>query len=149
MRVRCIVVKLCFVAKKPSYKDYPKELNTLGDHLRKVRLDRNMSQSDVAEVIGADTDTITCWELNRNTPTAKCSKKIIEFVGYIPSEWSNGQIGQQLHYTRLICGMTQKDIALKLGLDCSTIHLVENGSRQPMLKTRQKIEKLVSQHFAN
>ena len=80
MRVRCIVVKLCFVAEKPTYKDYPKQLNTLGDHLRKVRLDRGMSQSQVAEIIGVDTDTITCWELNRNRARAKYHSRIKSFL---------------------------------------------------------------------
>ena len=80
-------MKLRFVTKKPKHKDYPKELKTLGDHLRKVRLDRGFSQPEVAKILGVVTDTVTCWELNRNTPTAKFAKKILEFIGYIPIDW--------------------------------------------------------------
>ncbi|KAA3630601.1 MAG: XRE family transcriptional regulator [Bacteroidetes bacterium] len=74
----------CFKSKRPVNPAYPEELNTLGDHLRKVRLDRNLSQPDVAKLLGVTTDTVTNWELNRNQPRAKFVNKIISFLDYIP-----------------------------------------------------------------
>jgi DNA-binding transcriptional regulator YiaG len=47
------------------------EFATLGDHLRKTRLDRGLSQSDVASILQVDTDTVTTWEMNRHQPNAK------------------------------------------------------------------------------
>ena len=44
---------------------YPKELNTLGDHLRKRRLDLDLVQKDVNRILGVDKTTITNWENNR------------------------------------------------------------------------------------
>ena len=67
-------------AKKPCRKPYPKELKTYGDHIRKKRLDLNLSQPQVAKIINVTTDTITNWELNRNTPSIRQVHKIIAFL---------------------------------------------------------------------
>lgn len=48
LRVYCIVVKCCLKGKRAINPAYPVNLNTLGDHLRKIRLDRRLSQPDVA-----------------------------------------------------------------------------------------------------
>jgi DNA-binding XRE family transcriptional regulator len=49
-------------------KPYPKELNTLGDHLKKKRLDLGLFRKDVAKIIGVNTTTIRNWEINRFAP---------------------------------------------------------------------------------
>lgn len=53
----------------------------------KKRLDLNLSQPQVAELINVTTDTITNWELNRNTPELTYIPKIISFLGYIPADY--------------------------------------------------------------
>ena len=65
---------------------YPKELNTLGDHIRAKRLDLGLLQREVAGIIGVTTDTITNWEKNRNKPMNWHSLKINKFLGYSPFE---------------------------------------------------------------
>ena len=60
---------------------YSSELNTLRDHLRKVRLDLGLSQPDVAKIVNVTGATITGWELNRNQPTAKFANAVIDFLG--------------------------------------------------------------------
>ncbi|MCB9284588.1 MAG: helix-turn-helix transcriptional regulator [Lewinellaceae bacterium] len=59
---------------------YPVELNTLGDHLRKTRLDRGLSQPDVAKILHVTPDTVTGWELNRHKPSVKSARAITEFL---------------------------------------------------------------------
>jgi len=49
---------LTLKAKKPLPLGYPQILKTLGDHLRKRRLDLNLLQKEVAEIIGVDETTI-------------------------------------------------------------------------------------------
>lgn len=80
MSLRLIFAPLTLYAKKPYRKPFPKEIKTLGDQLRKVRLERNMSQKEVAKIIGVTTDTITNWELNRNKPQKKYSKQIKNYL---------------------------------------------------------------------
>jgi len=71
-------------SKRPNKKPYPKELITYGDHLRKKRLDLNLTQSQVAKIINVTAESITNWELNRTEPNLYQIPKIISFLGYTP-----------------------------------------------------------------
>jgi len=65
---------------------YPKELNTLRDHIKAKRIDLGLFQKEVTKTIGVTTDTITNWEKNRNQPMYRHYPRIIEFLGYCPLE---------------------------------------------------------------
>jgi len=84
---------ISFRVERPVNPAYPKELNTLGDHLRKTRLDRGLSQSDVAMILGVDEDTITCRELNWNQPMVNQLPSIYSFLGYAPNEKEDPTLG--------------------------------------------------------
>ena len=75
---------LTLEAEKPLHKSYPTALLTLGDHIRKHRLDLGLLQREVAERIGVTADTITNWELARTEPGIRCLVAIIDFLGYVP-----------------------------------------------------------------
>ena len=77
---------LVFVAPKPIV-GMPKELITLGDHIKKKRLEYNLFQKDVGKIIGTDNFTIVNWEKNntQNIP-AKYYPRIMEFLTYCPLE---------------------------------------------------------------
>lgn len=60
-----------------------KELKTLGDHIRKRRLELGF-QKDAAKQIGVDEATIFNWESNETTPTIRHIPRVIEFLGYNP-----------------------------------------------------------------
>ncbi len=119
-------------------------LVTLGDHLRKVRLDRSMSQPQVARVLKASSDMVTNWELNRNEPTAKFAKLIIEFLGYFPFSLENLTFCTQLYYARLIAGMTQEEVAKKIGCDESNLRYIELGLRIPHSFLFNKIQDFIN-----
>jgi len=61
----------------PLPRSYPQVLTTIGDHLRKRRLDLGLLQREVAERLGVDKTTITNWELNRTTPALRFLPPII------------------------------------------------------------------------
>ena len=67
---------------KPLPAQYPRELNTLGDHLRKHRLDLGLLQREIAEQIGVEESTITNWERQRTVPEIRYIPRIVEFLGY-------------------------------------------------------------------
>src|SRR5690606_29370696 len=104
--VRCIFVNLTLKCKRPINPVYPTNLNTLGDHLRKVRLDRGLSQPQVAKTLKVTTDTVTGWELNRHQPPARLAKRIIQFLEYIPSKGGKESLGTRLRLARQILGHT-------------------------------------------
>jgi len=63
---RCVaLLPFTLTAQKPLERAYPKELVTLGDHIKKRRLDLGLFQKDVAVAIGVGTCTITNWEKDR------------------------------------------------------------------------------------
>ena len=134
-------------AKRPINPAYPAELNTLGDHLRKVRLDRGLSQQEVAICLNVTTNSITGWELNRNVPTVRMAKRRIEFLGYVPIYENTQRFEGQLYLTRMITGKTQAQVAKEILVDQTTLRRVELGSQKPVRKTREKIEAFIKDAF--
>jgi predicted ATPase with chaperone activity len=67
LELRCLfAIKLNEL--KPKAKGYPKKINTIGDHIRKKRLDLDLLQEHVAAQIGVAEITICNWETNRYEP---------------------------------------------------------------------------------
>jgi transcriptional regulator with XRE-family HTH domain len=145
--VRCIFVNLTLRCKRPINPAYPKELVTLGDHLREVRLNRGLSQYQVAKALKATTNTVTGWELNRYEPQARLAKRIIHFLGYLPFKTEDLSIGSKLYHARLISGMTQEQVAKEIGCDESNLRYIELGLRNPGIKTLRKIECFTYTHL--
>jgi DNA-binding transcriptional regulator YiaG len=65
---------------------YPATPQTLGEHLRKKRVDMQLSMTQLAKMLGIGiTDTaIEKWEKNQNRPTEEHRKLIVEFLGFNP-----------------------------------------------------------------
>lgn len=108
-------------AKKPLSEDYPKELKTIGDHIRKRRLDLNLYQKDVATIIGVKTDSVLNWEKGRSSPQIRIIPKIIEFLGYVPFDTSAKLAGEKILIYRRLNGISQKVMAQKLKIDQSIL----------------------------
>jgi transcriptional regulator with XRE-family HTH domain len=66
---------------KPKDKAYPKEVTTIGDAIRKRRLDLGLSQKDVAKIIGCDKASVLNWEKGYNTPRMNKMSGIRRFLG--------------------------------------------------------------------
>ena len=65
---------------KPKPVSYPKELITIGDHLRAWRLDNGLLQSDVATILGVCEDSIVGWENMRYKPSNNSTSKIAALI---------------------------------------------------------------------
>jgi transcriptional regulator with XRE-family HTH domain len=114
-------------AKKPSEKPYPKELKTIGDHIRKRRLDLGLFQKDVAATIGVDICTVTNWENGRCGPALRVMPRILEFLGYEPSAFEPSMLGKAIKQYRRMRGISQKELARRLDIDPSTLAKYEAG----------------------
>jgi len=64
-------------------KGYPVAPRSLGEHLRKKRLDLGLLQAQVAERIGVTESTVWNWE-HGTKPGSLHYTKIIEFLSYKP-----------------------------------------------------------------
>jgi transcriptional regulator with XRE-family HTH domain len=132
--------------KKPQSEAYPKVLITIGDHLRKKRLDLNLLQKEVAVTIGVDTCTIANWEKNRSSPQLHLLPRVLRFLGYTPFSGGVGtELGERIRAYRRSRGMTQKGLAKELGIDPTTLARWERGQIQTKGKrTKEAAARLLS-----
>ena len=62
---------------------YPEHHITIGDHIRKRRMDLGLLQREVAEIITISESSVWNWE-HGVEPEQHNNPKIIKFSGYIP-----------------------------------------------------------------
>lgn len=121
---------------------YPssRPLITLGDHVLKRRLDLQLDRQQTAEIIGTDKCSIANWEHNRSGPRARYLPKIIDFLGYTPKDlFTTNTFGEKIRVYRQIHGLTQKQMANKIGIDEGTIRYLEKEKHKPRKKLITKI----------
>ena len=116
---------------KPKCSRYPKEILTVGDELRTVRLDRGFTQHQVAEMIGVNRNFIYEMELNHHTNTIFALHKTYLFLGYIPTtlKIDVSELRGKLFEHRIKNGFTFNALSKKIGLDKSTIARYEQGRK--------------------
>ena len=91
-----VALPICQVtlkAQKPLNPVYPTTLQTIGDHIKKKRLDKNLFQKDVAALLGVKEESIYNWENHRSKPRISYFPKIIKFLEYFPLDLINETIG--------------------------------------------------------
>jgi transcriptional regulator with XRE-family HTH domain len=124
----------------PPY--YPKSLKTLGDHLRKKRLDLGLLQREVAKKIGTSETSIYNWERGHATPSLNFIPRIIEFLEYVPFEMAAESLGGKIKVCRRLLGLSQKGLARQLKIDPTTLARWEKGKGRPLRVLLEKINDL-------
>ena len=137
------ICKITLKAKKPINSACPISLITFGDHIKKKRIDLNLFQKDVAELIGVQTDSIVNWELNRFTPQVHQLPKIIEFLGYVPFGITGDTFSSKVKAFRKKRGLSQRKLATLWGVDQTTIRDWENGKHKPIGKLKKRVDKIL------
>ena len=127
---------------KPPPAGYPTEVRTLGDHLRKRRLDLGLRQKDVAKRLKVNKDTIRNWELGRATPAVWQWPGIIRLLGYVPFG-TDGGLPERLKAYRRIRGVSQKNLAGLIGVDESTLWHWERGRSRPNAQCLARLYELL------
>jgi len=129
-------------AKKPLFGAYPKTLVTLGDHLRKKRLDLKLRQIDVAATLEVDEMTICNWEKGTTTPRLYLMPKIIDFLGYNPLEFKVSTFGQKIKKYRVERGLSLRKLAKIVDVDPGTLARWERGEVEPQGKLEGQLIKM-------
>jgi len=85
LRIRCkflTIPKLKLIIKRPKkyLKGYPKRPKTLGEKIRKHRMDLGLFQKDVARFVGVTADTVTLWKRGRTKPSEIHLRRIKQFL---------------------------------------------------------------------
>jgi transcriptional regulator with XRE-family HTH domain len=89
--------------------------------------------------IGVDEATIYNWENNRLSPSLYSIPKIIKFLGYVPFNLQPKTLGGKLLTYRKVLGVSQKELAQKLGVDPSTLARWERDEGKPSKSSLKEI----------
>ena len=108
----------------------PTDPNTIGDHIRKRRLELKLEQKDVARQISVRECSVFNWEANTSQPDLRFMPAVIRFLGYNPLPPAR-TLGQRLVRHRTTLGMTQKNAARRICIDLGTLARWERGERTP------------------
>jgi transcriptional regulator with XRE-family HTH domain len=125
---------------------YPEVLNTPGDHVRTARLDRGLTQKQLAELLEVTSSTINNWERGRSTPALQTLPKLVSFLGYDPA--MDGGAPEVARMRRPL-GLTRETFAVRLGVDPSTLARWERRERAPSLAHEVRIADLVRRSEAS
>jgi transcriptional regulator with XRE-family HTH domain len=117
---------LHLVAPKPLPPEYPRELRSLGDHVRAERLKRGLLQKEVAAVLGLTVNTVVGWEIGRAEPKVSYIPAILGFLGYDPFPEA-ASFGERLRAERWRRGLIQHQLARLLHVTQTTLSKLENG----------------------
>jgi transcriptional regulator with XRE-family HTH domain len=128
---------------KPLPPGYPKQPKTLGDQLRKRRMDLGLSQRQFARQLGVNRTSIEHWERNEVEPTRWMVPKIREFLGQPPSPPPT-LFGERLTAYRRGLGLSQEALARMLGVHKTTVVRWETGRRHPLRSLQGRIDALIS-----
>jgi DNA-binding XRE family transcriptional regulator len=117
-------------------------VRTLGNHIRRRRLDLGLWQRILAKQLGVREETLATWERGQAKPLARHYGAIVRFLGYDPHT-ADDSLAARLRAVRRRLGLTQEQLAAQAGLDEGTIVDLEMDRRSPSQRTRQKIEALL------
>lgn len=93
-------------------------------------MELGITQSRLAERLGAQTDTVRNWERGRSGPTLRYRSAILEFLGYDPAPDEPTTLGEKLRKYRMHRGITQKELARQVGIDPTTLSRLERNKGQ-------------------
>jgi len=113
---------------------YPSAPNTLGEHLRRRRLDLGLTQRTLARRLGVREEAVHLWELDRFRPLARHHARLVRVLGVDPEPSCHG-LAERLRAARRRAGLTQTELARRLGLDEGTIVDLEAGRRRLSKRT--------------
>ena len=130
------------VLKRPRNPLMPLQLSTLGDHIRKVRLEKGLLQRDVAELLNVCEDSVTHWENGFAQPRVQHYPLIFSFLGYYPFPHETESIAGKLQQWRFSIGLTQVECGTYLKADIRNVRDWERKKKVPSLKRSKQITEL-------
>jgi ribosome-binding protein aMBF1 (putative translation factor) len=116
-----------FAVAKPK-PGYPKQIKTLGDHVRAKRIELGLVQKDVGRSIGVAAGTVTNWEVGATDPEVSLIPAVIGFLGYNPLP-APRSFGESIRRARLALGWSVAMLAAKSRVDPATVARLEVGSK--------------------
>jgi transcriptional regulator with XRE-family HTH domain len=123
-------------------KGYIREPVTIGEHIRKRRLDLGMTQADASRHIGVTESTVWNWE-HGGEPELIHMPQIISFLGYIPFEMPQDPIGR-LNYLKKLRGLSYEKLGKSMKRDPEQLTGWLSGRITPCQRNIKRIESFLS-----
>ncbi len=136
-------VKVCLKTERPL--PYSRSPFTLGEHLKKRRIEAGMIQRQVAEQIGVKVNTLAEWEKDRAEPEVRYWPRIIAFLGSDPRP-PGKTLGERLQAKYRELGLPRKEAACRLGMDEGTLLKYEKGTSRP---TKSRARRLIAKFLGD
>lgn len=127
---------------KPPPPGYPTHPETLGEHLKKRRLDLGLRQRDVAERLGVCAESVRNWERGHTEPALASWPAVIDFLGVVPFPVGES-LAERIRGWRTIHGVPRTELAALLGVDESTVWRWESGAATPEPRHRRRLESIL------
>ncbi|MDP1930306.1 MAG: helix-turn-helix domain-containing protein [Gammaproteobacteria bacterium] len=113
---------------------------TIGEHIKRRRLELGLYQKDVAKFFGITLFTIINWEKGRTKPTVKLVPSLIQFLGYDPAPPERTtSLADRLKARRRELGLGQRETAQLLGVGDKTVNRWEAGGAIQGLEQRELV----------
>lgn len=148
-RTRIPALPFCewkLTAPKPRVfpKGYPFQPRSLGELIRKRRMDLGLTQERLAELLGRSTRSVIEWENDESVPLARGWPKLEALLGpgLVPVD---GGLPGRLRAARLGLGLTQEELATRAGLHARTIRNAEQGRFRPDRRTSARLASVFGQ----
>ena len=93
---------------------------SLGEHLKKKRLEPGLTQKEACKYLGVTSFTMTNWERGLRCPAIQHLPAICQFLGCDPEPPTPDRLPKRPVAKRRQFGWTQRMAAKKLGVDPST-----------------------------
>jgi transcriptional regulator with XRE-family HTH domain len=119
-------VRITLRALKP--KAYPENPRSVGEHVKKRRLETGLSQVALARLLRVCPFTVTGWEKGRLIPPTMTMARLIGWLGYDPLPQGES-LAERLKARRRAMGWSQEEAARKFGVERSVFARWERGGR--------------------
>ena len=133
-------IPITLKALKPKETDF--EPQTLGEHIRKQRLELGLTQKQAADRLRVTSFTVLNWEKGHTEPPIETVPAILRFLGYDPFPQPQN-LPKRLLAKRRVMGWSIRQAARQLGVDPGTWSDWERGETILYRKHRVLVAQLV------
>ncbi len=117
---------------------YPGQLEHLGHHLLRRRLDLGLQQKQAAEVLGTGAWNLRNWETNRHEIEIRFMPAVIAFLGYDPLPKPRTR-GEAVRHARTVRGWSRRKVGRAAGVDEATVRRIEADTPGLARKPLQRV----------